>query len=110
MKRCRGFGPRLLNSALQWGMDQRIDLINRALRPSSIAALMAVGLVFLLGLALIMLYRYAVFGEIDWAGLTAFLAGVLGPAMQHFQNRHDIKVRALHAPQGPSYVNPAALA
>lgn len=91
-------------------MDHKIDLLNQALRPSSIAALMAVGLVFLLGLASIMLYRYAAFGEIDWAGLTAFLVGVIGPVMQHFQNRHDLKVRALHAPQGPSYVNPAALA
>lgn len=67
-----------------------VELLNRALRPSSIAALIAVGVIFLLGLGSILLYRYAAFGEIDWQGLTAFLLGVIVPYLQHAQNRHDL--------------------
>lgn len=67
-----------------------VDLLNRALRPSSIAVLLLVGALFLFGLGSIMLYRYAAFGEIDWQGLAAFCSMILLPILQHFQNRHAL--------------------
>lgn len=92
-------------------MDQaRIDLMNAALRPTSIGLLVAVGALFLVALGTIMLVRYAIHGEIDWAGITAFMVGVVGPVVQHFQNRHDLKIRELGARVGGVYVNPEALA
>lgn len=68
--------------------EANIDLLNKALRPGTIWILAVIAGLFLLGLGGIMLFRYAVFGEIDWQGLTAFLVGVLFPIMQHYQNRH----------------------
>jgi hypothetical protein len=65
-----------------------IELLNRALRPSSIAALIVVAVLFLASLGAIMLFRYAVHGEIDWQGLAAFCSLVLVPWLQHAQNRH----------------------
>ena len=66
-----------------------VDLLNRALRPATIAAIVAAAVFFLFGLAAIMLYRYAAFGEIDWQGFAAFGSMFLLPVMQHFQNRHS---------------------
>ena len=68
-----------------------VDLLNRALRPLTVYALMFCGVVFLLGLGVIMLFRYANFGEIDWQGLVAFLGFITTFGVQHFQNRHQIK-------------------
>lgn len=65
-----------------------VDLLNRALRPATVAAIIAAAVCFLFGLGVIMLYRYATFGEIDWQGLVAFCSLVLPLVMQHFQNRH----------------------
>ncbi len=80
-----------------------IELLNRALRPSSIAALVFVGLIFLLGLGSIMLYRYAAFGEIDWAGLAAFCSMVLIPMLQHAHNRtHEKRAGVPDRPLAPS--------
>lgn len=94
-----------------------IELLNRALRPSAIAALVAAAVFFLFGLGAIMLYRYAVFGEIDWQGLAAFCSLVLLPYMQHAQNRSTEKragVADRPLAQGPGHegplVNNAALA
>lgn len=67
-----------------------VDLLNRALRPSSIALIVLVAVLFLAGLGSIMLFRYAVFGEIDWQGLAAFCTMVLLPVLQHAQNRHQL--------------------
>lgn len=64
-----------------------IDVMNRGFRPSFVYALAAVGVLFLLGLMGIMLFRYAVHGEIDWQGFAAFCAMVLIPILQHNQNR-----------------------
>lgn len=68
-----------------------VDLLNRALRPMAIAGIAAAAIFFLFGLAAILLYRFATFGEIDFQGLAAFGSLVLLPVMQHFQNRHQIK-------------------
>jgi hypothetical protein len=68
-----------------------IELLNRALRPGAIAALVAAAVLFLLGLGAIMLFRYAIHGEIDWQGLAAFCSLVLLPYMQHAQNRSTEK-------------------
>lgn len=67
--------------------DGVIDAVNRLLRPATIYALVAVGVLFLLGLGTIMLIRYAQHGEIDWQGLAAFVTMVIFPLMQHAQNR-----------------------
>ena len=74
-----------------------VDLLNRALRPGTIAGLAAAAVLFLFGLASIMLYRYAFFGELDWQGFAAFGSMVLLPMLQHFQNRHTIKRDAANA-------------
>jgi hypothetical protein len=68
-----------------------VDLLNRALRPMAIAAIAAAAVFFLFGLGAVMLYRFALHGEIDLNGLAAFGSMVLLPVMQHFQNRHQIK-------------------
>jgi len=68
-----------------------VDLLNRALRPLAIAAIAAAAVFFLFGLGAVMLYRFALHGEIDLNGLAAFGSMVLLPVMQHFQNRHQIK-------------------
>lgn len=68
-----------------------VDLLNRALRPLAIAAITAAAVFFLFGLGAVMLYRFALHGEIDLNGLAAFGSMVLLPVMQHFQNRHQIK-------------------
>jgi hypothetical protein len=68
-----------------------VELLNRALRPGTIAAIAAAAVFFLFGLAAVMLFRYAVHGEIDWQGLAAFCSLVLLPLMQHAQNRHHEK-------------------
>lgn len=68
-----------------------VDLLNRALRPVAIAAIAAAAVLFLFGLGAVMLYRFALHGEIDLNGLAAFGSMVLLPVMQHFQNRHQIK-------------------
>lgn len=65
-----------------------VDLLNRALRPGTVALIALAAVFFLFGLGGIMLFRYAVHGEIDWQGLAAFITLVLFPVMQHAQNRH----------------------
>lgn len=57
----------------------------------AIAAIAAAAVFFLFGLGAVMLYRFALHGEIDLNGLAAFGSMVLLPVMQHFQNRHQIK-------------------
>jgi hypothetical protein len=56
-----------------------------------IAAIAAAAVFFLFGLGAVMLYRFALHGEIDLQGLAAFGSLVLLPMLQHFQNRHQIK-------------------
>ena len=68
-----------------------VDLLNRALRPMVIAAIAAAAVFFLFGLGAVMLYRFALHGEIDLQGLAAFGSLVLLPMLQHFQNRHQLK-------------------
>jgi hypothetical protein len=92
-----------------------VELLNRGLRPGSIAALITVGVLFLAGLATVILYRYAVHGEIDWQGLAAFCTMVLIPYLQHAQNRHNAKIagvpdRPLAEPSLDGLVNPHAVA
>ena len=70
----------------------QIDAFNALLRPSVIYALAFCAVVFVLGLGMIMLYRYAIHGEIDWQGLAAFITLVLFPIGQHFQNRHQLRM------------------
>lgn len=64
--------------------------LNRMLRPAAIFGLIVLAFVFLTSLGCIMLFRYAAFGEISWEGLSAFIVGVVGPIVQHFQNRHAL--------------------
>lgn len=87
-----------------------VELLNRSLRPGAMAAIVAAAVFFLFGLAAIMLYRYAAFGEIDWQGLAAFCSLVLAPWMQHAQNRSTEK-RAGVADRSPTggLINNAAL-
>ena len=51
-----------------------------------IAAIAAAAVFFLFGLGAVMLYRFALHGEIDLQGLAAFGSLVLLPMLQHFQN------------------------
>lgn len=67
------------------------DALNANLRPLTIYALVALGVAFFGALGSILLYRYAAHGEISWEGLTAFMVGVVGPVVQHFQNRNGLK-------------------
>ncbi len=78
----------------------------KALRGTYLDQPAAAAIFFLFGIAAIMLYRYAVFGEIDWPGLASFGSLVLLPLMQHFQNRHEIKRDAANAANArPPLVN-----
>ena len=72
-----------------------VDTVNKFLRPSTVAAIALMGVLFLGGLGTIMLYRFAVHGEINWEGLAAFCTMVLGPVMQQFQNRHSLKLAGM---------------
>lgn len=77
------------------------DFLNKALRPWVIAALAMLAFAFLAALGAIMLFRYAAFGEISWEGLAAFITGVLGPVVRHFENRNGLyKLGRLVAPGG----------
>lgn len=84
-----------------------VDLLNRALRPIAIAAIAAAAVFFLFGLGAVMLFRFAIHGEIDLQGLAAFGSMVLLPVMQHFQNRHTIKREQVN--RSPPLVNNNAL-
>lgn len=91
------------------------EVLNANLRPLTIYMLVALVGLFFLALMGIMLWRYAMHGEIDWMGLTAFLGFVGTFLFQHCQNRHEIKridatARAANALPGGGLVNPAALA
>ena len=65
-----------------------VDAINRTVRPLTVLLLVAVGFLFLLGLGLVLLYRYAVFGELDWGGLIAFGTFLFGTVIKWFHDRH----------------------
>lgn len=86
------------------------DTINALLRPMAVAALLAAGFLFLLGLGAIMLYRYASHGEIDWQGLVAFLGFITTFGVQHFQNRHDIKRIQAYSSNSGAFNSPGAAA
>ncbi len=94
-----------------------VELLNRFIRPGSTAGFALLGILFLAALGTIMLYRYAVHGELDWGGLTAFVIGVIFPVAQFSQHRHDLyqsgridAARPLAEPSLDGLVNPHAVA
>ncbi len=89
------------------------ELLNRALRPGAIAALIVAGVLFLMGLGGIMLFRYAAFGQIDWQGLAAFCSMVLIPTIKWMNDRHVEKRSGVASGYAPAptggLVNTAAI-
>lgn len=91
--------------------QESIDLLNKALRPWMIGALCGLAFLFMTAMGGIMLFRYAVFGEINLEGLATFVVAVVGPIVKHFNDRAKLyQSGRLVAPELPPMVNPAALA
>jgi len=72
-----------------------VDTMNRFLRPSTIGLLSLFGVFFVGALGAIMLYRYAVHGDLDWAGLASFGSMVVIPWLQWTAQRQDLKIRGI---------------